>query len=541
MKTSPYTTLIIIFGFLIFSSCNQTTQDGESLNDQKRPNILFIMSDDHAYQAISAYNERLIHTPNIDRLAAEGMLFEKAYVTNSLCAPSRAVILTGKHSHLNGLRDNSDQFDGTQQTIPKIFQKNGYQTAIFGKWHLKTDPTGFDTWKVLPGQGHYYNPEFRTSTGTETDTGYVTDLITDFTIDWMDKVKNDNKPFFLIYQHKAPHREWLSKEKDFREYTQKTFPEPSTLLDDYEGRGTAAKEAEMRISIHMGLTNDNKIKPAIAEVHGFKDFIPWYSNAYRNNLDRMNQKQRQAWEKVYDPINEEFDKENLQGDSLTRWKYQRYMQDYLGSVAAIDENIGRVLDYLDVNGLADNTIVIYTSDQGFYLGEHGWFDKRFMYEESFRTPLIIRWPGIIKAGSRNNDLVQNLDFAETMLDMAGINVPKDMQGKSMVPLLKGENPIWRKALYYHYYEYPGIHAVKRHIGARTDQYKIIHFYNDIDEWELYDMENDPDELTNVYGRPEYENTQKEMHEILMELASYYKDDVGIEQAGYGMKNEGRKK
>jgi len=532
MKFRLFTRFIILIGLMALSACNRTSQGNRSNQKHERPNILFIMSDDHAYQAISAYDDKLIKTPNIDRIAEEGMLFERAFVTNSICAPSRAVILTGKHSHINGLRDNSDHFDGTQQTIPKIFQKNGYHTAIFGKWHLKSEPTGFDTWKVLPGQGHYYNPEFRTAEGNEVDTGYVTDLITDFSIDWMDKVKDDEKPFFLVYQHKAPHREWLPKEEDFKEYTQKTFPEPATLFDDYEGRGRAAKEAEMRISIHMGLTNDNKVKPAIAEAHEFKDFMKWYTNAYNNNLDRMNQGQRRAWDAVYDPINEEFDEEDLQGDELTSWKYQRYMQDYLGSIASVDDNVGRVLDYLDENGLADNTIVIYTSDQGFYLGEHGWFDKRFMYKESFRTPLLIRWPGVTKAGSRNHDLVQNLDYAETMLDMAGITIPEDMQGKSMVSLLKGEKPIWRKALYYHYYEYPGIHAVKRHIGARTDEYKIIHFYNDIDEWEMYDMKNDPDEMTNVYGMPDYAETQNEMHEILMELAEYYKDSVGIEQAKY---------
>ncbi len=531
MKTSLFLWMYTLIAIAILAGCNSAEPHDESSEESARqPNILFIMSDDHAYQAISAYDDRLIHPPHIDRIASEGMLFERAFVTNSICAPSRAVILTGKHSHLNGLRDNGDRFDGAQQTISKLFQQNGYHTAIFGKWHLKTDPTGFDTWKVLPGQGHYYNPEFRTSQGKEVDSGYVTDLITDFSLEWIDQVKNDNKPFFLVYQHKAPHREWLPKEEDYKAFTKKTFPEPATLFDDYSGRGKAAQEAEMRISDHMGLTNDNKIKPSVAESHGFTDFLPWYSNAYHNNLDRMSDEERQAWDAVYDPINEEFDAQNLKGDELTSWKYQRYMQDYLGSIAAVDNNVGRVLDYLEENDLADNTVVIYTSDQGFYLGEHGWFDKRFMYEESFRTPLMIRWPGVVEAGSRNSDLVQNLDFAQTMLDMAGIPMPEDMQGKSMVPLLKNKNPIWRKALYYHYYEYPGIHAVKRHIGARTDQYKLIHFYDDIDEWELFDLESDPDELSNVYDTPEYSDVQDEMHEILMELAQHYKDSVGMEQA-----------
>lgn len=516
---------------MLFSlSCNEAAKAPQEDKYQGPPNIIFIMADDHAYQAISAYDDRLIQTPHIDRLAKEGMLFEKAFVTNSICAPSRAVILTGKHSHINGLRDNSDRFDGNQQTISKIFQKNGYQTALFGKWHLKTEPTGFDTWKILPGQGHYYNPEFRTPQGNVVDTGYVTDLITDFSIDWLNQASASEKPFFLVYQHKAPHREWLPKEQDYMEFTQKTFPEPTTLFDDYENRGRAAKEAEMRISTHMGLTNDNKIKPAISESHGSKDFLKWYSNAYNNNLARMNKNQRQSWDAVYDPINESFTNQNLQGKELTSWKYQRYMQDYLGSIASVDANIGRMLNYLDESGLADNTIVIYTSDQGFYLGEHGWFDKRFMYEESFRTPLLIRWPGVVQPGSRNSHLVQNLDFAETMLDMAGIEIPDDMQGKSMVPLLRGDKSIWRQALYYHYYEYPGIHAVKRHIGTRTDRYKLIHFYDDIDEWEMYDLAKDPDEMQNIYGRSEYADTQDELHEILMQLAVHYKDSIGIVQA-----------
>lgn len=518
-------TLLTASAFGMLFSCSPQEKKEEAT--AKRPNIIFIMSDDHAYQAISAYGSDLIKTPNIDRIAEEGMLFEKAFVTNSICAPSRAVILTGKHSHLNGLVDNSVHFDSTQMTFPKVLRENGYKTAMIGKWHLKSEPTGFDFWKVLPDQGHYYNPEFRTPEGMVLDSGYVTDLITDFAIDWLDEVKDDGAPFMLMYQHKAPHREWLLTEENYKEYTQKEFPEPESLFDDYQGRGRAAKEAEMRISTHMGVTSDNKIQPKIAEKLGHKDFLSWYSNAYHNNLDRMSKEERAAWEKVYGPINEEFEKANLQGDELVKWKYQRYMQDYLGSIASVDENVGRLMDYLEENGLAENTIIVYTSDQGFYLGEHGWFDKRFMYEESFRTPLMIKWPGVIKAGSKNSDLVQNLDFAETFLEAAGVSIPEEMQGKSMVPLLKGEKVEWRDALYYHYYEYPGIHAVKRHNGVRTDRYKLIHFYYDIDEWELYDLEKDPHEMNNVYEDPAYAEVKTAMHQKLDELMKQYKDEVKV--------------
>ena len=331
MKITLFKNLLVIFIIsVVVVSCTPKT-DTAGNDENKKPNIVFILTDDHAFQAISAYDDELMQTPNIDRLADEGMLFERAFVTNSICAPSRAVILTGKHSHINGLKDNGDTFDSTQVTFPKILQDNGYQTAIVGKWHLKTQPMGFDYWKVLPGQGHYYNPEFRTAGGNVVDTGYVTDLITDFAINWIDETKNSEKPFMIMYQHKAPHREWLPAEKDFRVFTEKQFPEPETLFDDYSGRGTAAKQAEMRISDHMGLSNDNKIEPEIVEELGFEPFMDWYPGAYENNLARMNEAQRSAWEEVYGPINQEFKENTPEGKELTRWKYQRYMQDYLAS------------------------------------------------------------------------------------------------------------------------------------------------------------------------------------------------------------------
>ena len=491
--------------------------------EEKRPNIIFIMSDDHAYQAISAYGSKLIETPNIDRLAQQGVRFDNSFVTNSICSPSRAVVMTGKFSHLNGVRDNVNVFDGKQQTFPKLLQKAGYQTAVVGKWHLKSEPTGFDFWRVLPGQGNYYNPDFKTPEGTVNVKGYVTDVTTDFAIDWLEKGRDDSKPFMLMYHHKAPHREWLPSQKHLNDFKGEKIPEPETLFDNYANRGTAARDAEMRISDHMGLSNDNKIDPAIVKEMGHEQFLRWYEKAYHKNLDRMTPKERKKWDEVYGPINKEFKKKAPKGKDLVRWKYQRYMEDYLACIKSVDENVGRLLDYLDEKGLAENTLIVYTSDQGFYLGEHGWFDKRFMYEESFRTPLLMSWPGKINPGSVNDDLVQNLDFAETFLDVAGVAIPDDMQGRSLLPLLEGNSENWRDAVYYHYFEYPGIHAVKRHYGVRTKRYKLIHFYYDVDEWELYDLEKDPIEMRNVISDPAYASVKKEMLEKLKSLREQYQD------------------
>jgi arylsulfatase A-like enzyme len=488
-----------------------------------RPNIIFVMSDDHAYQAIGAYGSVLNETPNIDRLAAEGMRFDRAFVTNSICSPSRAVIQTGKHSHLNGVRNNLDRFDNQQQTFPKLLQQAGYQTAIVGKWHLKTEPTGFDYWRILPGQGHYYQPEFRTPDGTVTLQGYVTDLITDGAIEWLESGRDSSKPFMLMVQNKAPHREWLPAQKHLQDFKDVQLPEPDTLFDDYAGRGTAAATAEMRIADHLGLANDTKIDPDLVAELGYEEFLDWYGRAYTRSQARMTDAERADWHEVYGPINEYFREAGLHGDALTRWKFQRYMQDYLASINSVDENIGRLLDYLDESGLGRNTVVVYTSDQGFYLGEHGWFDKRFMYEESFRTPLIVRWPGTVETGSTNNELVQNLDLAQTLLDIGGVESPGDMQGASLVPVLEGGSLAERDELYYHYYEYPGIHAVKRHYGVRTDRHKLIHFYYDIDEWELYDLESDPQEMENLYGRAEYAEVQADLHARLQDLRAQYGD------------------
>lgn len=524
MKNLIYIALLLF----LFSGCAENKTGKEAPQLPSRPNIVFMMADDHAFQAISAYNSKLIQTPHIDRIAEQGMRFDRAYVTNSICSPSRAVILTGKFSHLNGLRDNIQVFDSTQQTFPKLLQQAGYQTAVVGKWHLKSQPTGFDFWEVLPGQGDYYNPDFKTPEGKIKRQGYVTDFITDRAIEWLDG-RDTSKPFMLMYHHKAPHREWLPAQEHLGYLMDKDLPEPATLFDDYEGRGRAAKEAEMRLDDHMGWTNDTKLKPELVAQLGLHDFIPWYARAYERNYKQMTEEEQKNWDAVYQPVAEEFMKNMPEGDDLTRWKYQRYMQDYLGCIHSVDENVGRLMAHLEELGLAENTIVVYTSDQGFYLGEHGWFDKRFMYEESFRTPLIVRWPGVIEPKSVNSNLVQNLDFAETFLEAAGVEIPDDMQGQSLVPLFTNQKSEWRDALYYHYYEYPGIHAVKRHYGVCTDQYKLIHFYHDVDEWELYDLEKDPQEMRNVYNDPAYQVVRENMEERLAELQVKYMDSDSLSQ------------
>lgn len=510
--------------------------DDKNKQDQP-PNILFVMSDDHAYQAISAYQDHLIETPNIDRLAEEGILFTNACVTNSICAPSRAVILTGKHNHINGKIDNHTPFDTTQVTFPQIFQQAGYQTAMFGKLHFGNNPKGVDVFKILPGQGSYINPDFITNDGDTLVQGYATDVITDFTLDWFENQRDPDKPFLTFYLHKAPHRPWWPHWEDFDEFTKKTFPEPETLFDDYENRGTAAKTAEMNLLYHMHYDHDSKIRPSLLEQMGnqVKPEVPGWGNGggFRYPYeDRVNEHQRTFYEPVLDSINNFFKENwpNMTDKEKMRWKYQRYMQDYLACIRSVDENMGRILDYLDESGLADNTIVVYTSDQGFYLGEHGWFDKRFIYDESFKTPLLVRWPGKIKAGSVSNKMVQNLDFAQTFLDAAGLEQPADMQGISLVPLLLGnEEEFERDAVYYHYYEYPSVHMVKRHYGIVTEDYKLAHFYYDVDEWELYDRKNDPHEMRNVYHDPDYAEIVEKLHEDLEDIRVKYGDSKELDQ------------
>ncbi|MHC5541039.1 sulfatase family protein [Singulisphaera rosea] len=473
----------------------------------KRPNVLFIFSDDHAYQAIGAYNDprKLVATPNIDRIARQGIRFDRCLVPNSICGPSRATVLTGKYSHANGFYNNTNsRFDGSQETFPKQLRGAGYQTAVVGKWHLVSDPAGFDYWHILPGQGVYYNPPMIDNGRKVTHEGYTTDIITDLSLDWL-KNRDKSKPFLLMCQQKAPHREWAPALRHLGHDGDRTYPEPETLFDDYAGRGKAEHEQDMTIAKTMTPFDLKLTAPG-----------------------QLNAEQRKAWDAYYGPRNEAFRKANLKGDDLVRWKYNRYMHDYLGCIKAVDEGVGRLLKYLDDEGLAENTIVVYAADQGFYLGEHGWFDKRWIFEESLRTPCLMRWPGVIEAGRVNKDLVSNLDFAETFLEAAGQPVPAGMQGRSLLPILRGKTPEdWRKSFYYHYYEFPGPHSVARHYGVVTDRYKLARFYGpDVDSWELFDLQTDPRELKSVYGEPGYAAVQAD---LLKELARLRKDLKVTEQ------------
>ncbi|RIW17209.1 DUF4976 domain-containing protein [Algoriphagus lacus] len=517
--------------FLLLGAFGCATEQKE---EPQRPNIIFIMSDDHAYQAISAYDNRLIETPNIDRIAKMGMLFTNASVTNSICAPSRATILTGKHSHLNGKIDNHFPFDTTNITFPQILQQAGYQTAMFGKLHFGNNPKGFDQFKILPDQGSYYNPDFITKNeGKIKVEGYVTDIITDMTLDWLQKERKAEQPFLLMYLHKAPHREWLMAERHLPDYIGKTFPEPATLFDDYSGRGSAARDAEMNLLKHMNWSGDSKLYPEVLDEMGIPDASGWDKGAFQREVGRLTPAQRANWDKAYMRVNEDFKKAypTMTEKEKMQWRYQRYMQDYLGTIASVDENVGRLLDYLEANGLMENTIIVYTSDQGFYLGEHGWFDKRFIYNESFKTPLLVSWPGKVQPGSRSDELVQNLDFAQTFLEAAGVPAPSDMQGESLLPILTGETEKWtRDAVYYHYYEYPAVHMVKRHYAIVTKEYKLVHYYFDVDEWELIDRVKDPQEMKNVYDDPAYAEIKKDLHARLEKLREKYGDSSELSQS-----------
>lgn len=501
---------------IFFTSCK--TQPGNTKYLEK-PNILFIMSDDHAWQAIGAYNHpvsQIAPTPNIDRIANEGMVFTQTFCSNSICGPSRATIITGKHSHINGFTHNGKKFDGSQQTLPKLLQKAGYETAIVGKWHLAGEPTGFDYWNIINDQGSYYNPDFVTPGDTVRHIGYATDLITDFSLEWLKNNRNKEKPFFMMLHHKAPHRNWMPSPRNLNKYDSVKFPVPETYFDNYEGRQAAA-EQEMNIYQHMYEGHDLKMSIAKGS-----DSLRY--NRWPGEFTRMTPEQDSIWKAAYRPKNDAFYDANLDEKGEALWKFQRYMQDYMACIASVDEGVGQVLDYLKEAGLDKNTIVVYTSDQGFYLGEHGWFDKRFMYEESFRMPFLIRYPGVIEAGTVSDALTQNIDFAETFLDFAGVPIPNDMQGMSMKPIMVSGTPDdWRTALYYHYYEYPAFHMVKRHYGIRTDRYKLIHFYNDIDTWELFDLEKDPNEMNNLIDDPGYDQIEEQLRKQLDELMVKYKE------------------
>lgn len=448
---------------------------------------------------------------------------ENSFVANSISGPSRACMLTGKHSHLNGFMDNTMTFDGNQQTFPKLLQKAGYKTAVIGKWHLTSDPQGFDYWNIFPGQGSYYNPTMYDAKGRTQHPGYATDITTDQGIEWIESVRKDEQPFALLLHYKAVHRNWMSDSTHIKMYEDVTFPLPANFFDSYANRLAAAVQ-QMSIDKDMDLANDLKMLHDSIATRLKEAYIG-------GELARMTPAQRAVWDEHYDPIIKEFAElylsGKLQGNELAQWKYQRYMKDYLKCVASVDDNIGRVLDYLEKTGLLENTLVVYTSDQGFYMGEHGWFDKRFMYEESMRTPLVVRLPSSIKNAPRGlivNELVQNIDYAPTFLELAGVAIPSDMQGQSLLELLKGERvKDWRKdGLYYHFYEYPGEHEVRRHEGVRTERYKLIHFYgHDIDTWELYDLRSDSTEMKNLYGAKEMASVQKDMHAKLARLKTQY--------------------
>lgn len=517
MKQPNFNLLYSVAGLAACTSVMSSCQQKKEVT--KPYNIVYIMTDDHTAQMMSCYDTRYIETPNLDRIANDGVRFTNSFVANSLSGPSRACMITGKHSHANGFTDNTTcVFDGSQQTMPKLLQKAGYQTAIVGKWHLESLPTGFDYWEIVPGQGDYYNPDFITmNNDTIQKQGYITNIVTDMGIDWMENQRDRNKPFCLFIHHKAIHRNWLPETKYLAEYEEKTFPLPDNFFDTYEGRPAAASQ-EMSIFKDMDLIYDLKMLKEGKESS--------LKERYLSYIGRMNPEERKAFDDFYAPIITDFYKQNLKGKELAEWKYQRYMRDYAKTVKSLDDNVGRVLDYLKEHDMLDNTLVVYTSDQGFYMGEHGWFDKRFMYEESMHTPLIMHLPkGLDKRGDIPQ-LVQNIDYAPTFLELAGAEIPEDIQGVSLVPLLKGESPKdWRKSLYYHFYEYPAEHMVKRHYGVRTDHYKLIHFYNDIDEWELYDLKEDPTEMHNIYGKPGMEEITKNLREELLRLQEQYNDPI----------------
>ena len=514
---------IFLIASLCFINCKYNTNE-KSIKKNKitQPNIVFIMSDDHAYQAISAYGYDLNNTPNIDRIANEGAIFNRGFVTNSICAPSRAVMLTGKHSHINGKVDNIQAFDWNQDNFAKSLQEAGYQTALIGKIHLNGLPQGFDYSNVLPGQGQYYNPDFIENGVKKQYPGYVTTITTDIALDWLKNKREKDKPFLLLYHQKAPHRTWMPEEKYFTLFDDRKFTPPANFFDDYNNRPAAAMH-EMGIYKDMDIVYDLKMLDKEGSIKSKK----------RNNAqwmyDRMDEKQRSAWDAYYNPIIKDFKSKKLEGKDMALWKFDRYMKDYLRTIQSVDDGVGEILDYLDKNNLSENTIVVYTSDQGFYLGEHGWFDKRFMYEESFRTPLLIKYPKEIKAGTNIDNLVQNLDFAPTFLDYAGVSIPKDIQGESFRNIANGKTNKWRDAIYYSYYEFPGEHHVKRHYGIRTDRYKLIHFYYDMDVWELYDLEKDPSEMNNVYNDPTYDSIKEKMHQKLLDIRIKYKDSDELDK------------
>ena len=517
--------LFLLLTFLVLTRATQ---------GQDRPNILFIFSDDHAPNAIGAFGSTINQTPHLDRIADEGAKFSNSFCANSICGPSRACILTGKHSHLNGFLRNGNRFDGSQTTFPRLMQNAGYQTAMIGKWHLSSDPTGFDYWEVLPGQGSYYNPDFIQMDGSRKRyQGYCTDLITDMALDWL-KNRDADKPFLMMCQHKAPHRNWAPHPRHFSLYKNEDVPEPATLHDDYAGRSSLLKQNEMSIRSHMRWAHDMKF-------HGDVQFPEHFgTNPGRNGeYSRMTDEQKAVWDAQYEPENNAFI-EKMKAGSLTdkeiiSWKYQRYIKDYLRCIQAVDDGVGRLLKFLDDNDLAKNTVVIYSSDQGFYLGEHGWYDKRWMFEESLRMPFLIRWPGVIRPGTDAPALIQNIDYGPTFLEMAGAEVPAEMQGRSMVEVLRNNGrptSSWRDSIYYAYYENAAVHNVPVHDGIRSDRYKLM-YYPRTREWNLFDLVKDPQEMRSFHDDPAYANVLSGMQKRYHDLREFYDVNTAVIPATRG--------
>lgn len=507
---------MLLRNLMLLAVCSCTLASRADANE--RPNILFLFSDDHAVKSISAYGgplAKVAPTPNIDRIAKEGAVFLNSFCANSICGPSRACILTGKHSHKNGFMRNGNSFDASQWTVAKSLQQGGYNTAVIGKWHLKSDPVGFDHWEVLPGQGTYYNPVFLQMDGTrKTFEGYATDVTTDKAVAWLDS-RDTSKPFFLMCQHKAPHRTFAPALRHLGSFDDTQIPEPPTLFDDYSGRSETLAKNEMEIDRHFDWAYDAKVrKDERGDVK-----LPAPDRYGTPEYNRMTDAQKKEWDTHFGPLNQkflaDFKSGKLSDRDVVRWKYRRYMRNYLSTVKAVDESVGRMLAYLEDHDLAKNTIVIYSSDQGFYLGEHGWYDKRWMFEESFRMPFVVRWPGVIQPQSKPKELIQNIDYAPTFLEAAGLEVPSEVQGKSLAPLFRGQSTDWRKSLYYAYYEL-GEHAVPQHFGVRTQTHKLIYFPKS-DEWNLFDLERDPMEMKSVHADPEYGAIRENLHREFVKL------------------------
>lgn len=517
MSHFPKIFLQIVLGLGLLSSLwlscagvdkNQAAAQEQKADDE-RPNILYIMADDLTTQAISAYGgiyKDIAPTPNIDRLAREGMLFQDVLCTNAICGPSRAAILTGNYSHLNGYYKNESggRFDASQWSFPKSFQQAGYQTSLFGKWHLGSEPQGFDTYKYHAAagqQGHYWDPVYNENGVEVKEKGYSTNLSTDFALNWLEKSRKSNQPFLMLLQYKAPHRPWEPDKKYEQLWENIDMPYPSTFNDDYKGRELTAGDTEMT----MEYFSRRDMKLERPEGLEGRERLKW---------DFYGSKK----EEIVQPV-------GMSDEEGRKWRYQTYIKDYLACVKSVDDNIGRVLDYLDANGLRENTMIVLTSDQGFYLGEHGFFDKRFIYEESLRMPFMVRFPKVVKAGSVNRDIISNIDFAPTFLDVAGINTEAAMQGKSFAPILAGERPAdWQDAMYYHYYEFPYWHHVQPHYGIRTSRYTLAHFYYNIDQWELYDREKDPEQLVNLIDDKAYQEVVMELKVKLKDLMKSYQND-----------------